>query len=358
MEEGAINLPAGILVLVLMAILIIGVKLSSRVNLIAVIIKVSIVLFVIAAGVFYIERDNYSPFIPPSQPAPEAEGGFLDVPLIESIFGLEPAVFGWGGIVAGAAVVFFAFIGFDVVATTAEETRNPQRDVPIGILGALSICTVLYVTVSLVVTGMRSYTEIDPTDAAPLATAFAAVGRPGFADLISAGAIIGLVVVVMILLLGQSRVIFAMSRDGLLPNRARKSAPEVRHALCHHDDRQVWPWRLSHPSPRSSLAELVNVGTLFAFILVSIGVIVLRRTRPGPAASVQGPDGAGGADPGRAGVLLPDAQPDRDDVGAVLRLDGDRHRRVCRIRPLAQPAGTRHRAGGAEHREGAAGIIS
>jgi basic amino acid/polyamine antiporter, APA family len=279
-EQGAINLPAGLLVLALMAILIIGVKLSSRVNLIAVIIKVGIVLFVIVAGLFYIERDNYSPFIPPSQPAPEAEGGFLDIPLIESLFGLEPAVFGWGGIVAGAAVVFFAFIGFDVVATTAEETRNPQRDVPIGILGALSICTVLYVTVSLVVTGMQSYTDIDPTDAAPLATAFAAVGRPGFADLISAGAIVGLVVVVMILLLGQSRVIFAMSRDGLLPTGLARVHPKFGTPYVITTIVGISVALIASFTSIGSLAELVNVGTLFAFILVSIGVIVLRRTRP------------------------------------------------------------------------------
>jgi APA family basic amino acid/polyamine antiporter len=134
-EEGAVNLPAGLLVLALSAILVVGIKLSSRVNQVVVAIKVGIVLFVIIAGIGLINTANYSPFIPDRVEAPEASSGFLETPLVQTLFGIEPAVFGWGGLVTGAAIVFFAFIGFDVVATTAEETRNPQRDLPRGILG-------------------------------------------------------------------------------------------------------------------------------------------------------------------------------------------------------------------------------
>src|SRR5829696_549800 len=139
-EDGVLNLPAALLVVVLTIVSIVGIKLSSRLNQVVVAIKVGIVLFVVAAGLFYVTADNYTPFVPPSQPAEAAEGGFLRVPLIQSILGIEPAVYGLGGVFAAAALVFFAFIGFDVVATTAEETKRPQRDVPIGILGALAIC--------------------------------------------------------------------------------------------------------------------------------------------------------------------------------------------------------------------------
>ena len=127
-----------------------GIKLSSRVNQIVVAIKLAVVALVIVVGITYIDTANYTPFIPPSEPTGGAEGGFWKTPLISSIFGLEPAVFGVAGVIAGAAIVFFAFIGFDVVATTAEETRNPQKNVPIGILGSLAIVTVLYIAVCLV----------------------------------------------------------------------------------------------------------------------------------------------------------------------------------------------------------------
>jgi APA family basic amino acid/polyamine antiporter len=280
-EDGALNLPAGLLVVVLTGVLVAGIKLSSRLNLVVVAIKVGIVLFVIVAGLFYVRAANYTPFVPPSRPAAAGEGGFLDVPLLQSLFGLEPAVYGVAGVVAAAALVFFAFIGFDVVATAAEETRRPQRDLPLGILGALAVVTVLYVAVCLVVTGMQPYTEIDPTDSAPLATAFSAVGAPAwFADLISAGALVGLVVVVMILLLGQSRVAFAMARDGLLPRALSVTHPRfgTPHRITLLTGGLVA--LIATFTPISRLEELVNIGTLFAFVVVSLGVVVLRRTRP------------------------------------------------------------------------------
>ncbi len=182
--------------------------------------------------------------------------------------------------IAGAALVFFAFIGFDVVATTAEEAKNPQKDVPIGILGSLVIVTVLYMSVSLVITGMQKYTEIDPNDAAPLATAFDAVGVEWMGNLIAVGACIGLTVVVMILMLGQTRVAFAMARDGLLPRGLATVHPTFRTPYRITLITGVVVAIIAGLVDLQTLAHLVNIGTLFAFILVSIGVVILRRTRP------------------------------------------------------------------------------
>jgi APA family basic amino acid/polyamine antiporter len=279
-EDGIVNLPAVVISLAVMTVLVLGIKLSSRINQVVVAIKLVVVVLVIVAGIGLISVSNYSPFVPPSRPTPPAEGGFMQLPLITSLLGLEPAVYGLAGVVAGAALVFFAFIGFDVVATTAEEARNPQRDVPIGILGSLAIVTLLYVAVSLVVTGMQSYTQIDPHDAAPLATAFDAAGVDWMGNLIAIGACIGLTVVVMILMLGQSRVAFAMARDGLLPVGLAKVHPTFRTPYKITIITGVAVAILSGFIGLETLAHLVNIGTLFAFILVSVGVVILRRTRP------------------------------------------------------------------------------
>jgi APA family basic amino acid/polyamine antiporter len=275
-EEATVNIPAILIVLAMAGVLILGIKLSSRVTGVIVAIKVAIVLLVIVVGVFYVQADNYSPFVPPSEPAEAASG--WTAPLIQSLFGIPPATFGIGGILTGAAIVFFAFIGFDVVATAAEETKDPKRDMPRGILGSLAICTALYVAVSLVVVGMQHYTELSTQ--APLADAFRSVGMPFLSGAISVGALAGLTSVVLILLLGQSRVLFAMSRDRLLPP-----------GLATVHPRYGTPYRITLLTagvvavlagfvPLSTLAELVNIGTLFAFVLVSIGVWILRRTRP------------------------------------------------------------------------------
>ena len=224
-EEGVVNLPAVLIALAVMGVLIVGIKLSSVINQVVVAIKLTVVALVVVAGIGYIDASNYSPFVPPSEPSTGSAGSFMEQPLITSLLGLDPAVYGVAGVVAGAALVFFAFIGFDVVATTAEEAKNPQRDVPIGILGSLAIVTVLYMAVSLVITGMQNYQDIDPNDAAPLATAFDAVGVEWMGNLIAVGACIGLTVVVMILMLGQTRVAFAMARDGLLPRKVAKVHP-------------------------------------------------------------------------------------------------------------------------------------
>ncbi|MGW3103722.1 amino acid permease [Streptomyces sp. NPDC001100] len=267
---------AAALVLVLTAILVLGMKLSARVTSVVVAIKVAVVLVVIVAGAFFIKADNYKPFIPKSQ-AVEA-GGNLKAPLIQLMFGWAPSNFGVMGIFTAASVVFFAFIGFDVVATAAEETRNPQRDVPRGILGSLIICTTLYVAVSIVVTGMQKYSSLSID--APLADAFKATGHPWFAGLISFGAAIGLTTVCMILLLGQARVFFAMSRDGLLPRFFSHVHPRFRTPYRPTILLGVIIAIISGFTSLSELAELVNIGTLFAFIVVAIGVIILRNKRP------------------------------------------------------------------------------
>ena len=275
-ETARFNIPAIFIALLMTGVLILGIKLSSRVTSVIVAIKVAIVLLVIVVGIFYVQADNYTPFVPPAEPSETGSG--WTAPLIQTLFGFAPSNFGVGGIFAGAAIVFFAFIGFDIVATAAEETKDPKKDLPRGIIGSLVVCTVLYVAVSLVVVGMQNYTELSTE--APLADAFRSVGLPFFSGLISVGALAGLTSVVMILMLGQSRVLFAMSRDRLLP-------PKL--ASVHH--KYGTPYRITLITgvvvavlaglvPLGTLAELVNIGTLFAFVLVSIGVVILRRTRP------------------------------------------------------------------------------
>ena len=182
------------------------------------------------------------------------------------------------GIFTAAALVFFAYIGFDIVATAAEETKNPQRDVPRGILGSLAICTALYVAVSIVVTGMVKYDEVSVD--APLAEAFRSVDQDAIATIISFGALAGLTTVMMILMIGQSRVFFAMARDRLLPpvfsNVSERTGTPVRTTITTG----IAVAAMAALLPLEELAHLVNIGTLFAFVLVAIGVIILRRTRP------------------------------------------------------------------------------
>ncbi|WP_344857959.1 amino acid permease [Planomonospora alba] len=274
-EDPVFNLPAALVVLALTAVLVAGIKLSSRLNLIVVTIKVAVILLVIVAGLFFVRAANYTPFIPPAEPTPAVRD--LSAPLIQVLFGITPVAYGVIGVFSAAAIVFFAYIGFDVVATAAEETRNPQRDLPIGIIASLAVCTTLYVAVSVVVVGMQPYRELSV--AAPLADAFKAVGQTWAASLISIGALAGLTTVVMILMLGMSRVMFAMCRDNLLPRGLARVHP-----------RYGTPYRitvllgavvavLAGLVPLAEIAELVNIGTLFAFVVVSLAVVILRRTR-------------------------------------------------------------------------------
>jgi len=270
-----------LLVAVLTTLLVLGTKLSSRVSMVFTGIKVAIVLLVVVVGLFYVNPANYSPYIPPAAPGGEGDSG-LTQSLLSVIGGEGSSTYGVYGLLAAASLVFFAFIGFDVVATTAEETRDPQRALPRGILGSLAIVTVLYVAVSLVLTGMVNYRELatapDGTRAT-LATAFATLGVDWAATVIAVGALAGLTTVVMVLLLGQVRVLFAMGRDGLLPRalaRTGEHGTPVRATLIVG----VAVGLGAALFPATALEEMVNIGTLFAFVLVSIGVVVLRRTRP------------------------------------------------------------------------------
>ncbi|MCH8611667.1 amino acid permease [Arsenicicoccus dermatophilus] len=271
------DLAAFLLIMVITALIAYGIKESMRVNLVFVAIKLFIVMFVIVMGLRFINTANYSPFIPPAH-ATEATSGTLKAPLVQLLFGLNPTTYGWGGILAGASLVFFAYIGFDVVATTAEEARNPQRDLPIGIIGSLIICTILYIAVSLVITGMVHYDQINPK--AALASAFESVGQSWAATLISAGAVAGLFTVVMTLMIGSTRVIFAMCRDWLLPASWGKTSPRTGTPVRITLALGLIVALVASLTPIGELEEMVNIGTLSAFVLVCCAVPVLRKRRP------------------------------------------------------------------------------
>src|SRR5213595_3297817 len=250
----AFNLPALLIVAGVTALLVYGIRESARTNTTIVIIKVAVVVFVIAFGAFMVQPNNWHPFLPS----------------------------GFGGVMSGAAIVFFAFIGFDAVSTTAEETKNPQRDMPIGIIASLIICTVLYVLMAGVITGMRKYTTY-LGDPAAVATAFA--NRPWATALISAGALAGITSVLLVFQLGQPRIFMAMARDGLLPEYFAKIHQRFRTPYITTIWTGVAVGGVAMLTDIGSLADLTNIGTLFAFVLVCVGVIILRRTnaaRPRP----------------------------------------------------------------------------
>jgi APA family basic amino acid/polyamine antiporter len=279
---GPVNLDWGALIIVLgvSALVAAGTKMSSRVSMVITAIKVSVVILVVVVGAFYIKAANYSPFIPKPEAGHDVSG--INQSVLSLLTGAHSSSYGWYGVLAGASIVFFAFIGFDIVATMAEETKEPQRDVPKGILVSLAIVTVLYVAVSVVLSGMVSYTQLKTAPGgkpANLATAFAANGIHWASEIIAIGALAGLTTVVMVLMLGQCRVLFAMARDGLLPRSLAKTGSRgtpVRITVLV----AVVVAVTAAVFPITKLEEMVNVGTLFAFILVSAGVIVLRRTRP------------------------------------------------------------------------------
>ena len=242
----AINLPAALIVAAVTILLIYGIRESARTNTAIVVTKVAVVVFVIAFGSFMVHPTNWHPFLPN----------------------------GVGGMMSGAAIVFFAFIGFDAVSTTAEETKNPQRDMPIGIIASLIICTLLYVLMAAVITGMRIYTTY-LGDSAAVATAFA--GRPWAQALISAGALAGLTSVILVFQLGQPRIFMAMARDGLLPQYFARVHRRFRTPYITTIWTGVAVGGVAMLTDIGSLADLTNIGTLFAFILVCLGVIILRR---------------------------------------------------------------------------------
>jgi basic amino acid/polyamine antiporter, APA family len=275
-----IDWAALLIVGILTVVLAMGIKLSSRVSQAITAIKIAVVLLVIVVGIGFIQLSNYTPFIPPARTGGSSGGS--EQSLFSLLSGAEGSTYGMFGVLAAASVVFFAFIGFDIVATTAEEARNPQRDMPRAIIGSLAIVTVLYVAVALVITGMQPYTALTTSpdgDTATLATAFTNVGLPWIAGIIALGALAGLTTVAMILMLGQIRVLFAMSRDGLFPRalaRTGSRGTPVRATVVVG----VVVGFVAALFPIVRLEQMVNIGALFAFVLVAAGVLVLRRTRP------------------------------------------------------------------------------
>ena len=266
-----IDLPAIVITAVITMILVKGIRESAGINSAMVILKVGVVLFVIVAGAFYVDPRNWHPFAP---------FGWTGISIFgKTVAGMAEKGGAPLGMFAGAAIMFFAYIGFDSVSTHAEEAKNPQRDVPIGIIASLLICTVLYIAVTVVLTGMVPYDKIDIN--APVSNAFAQVGLQWARLLVSIGAIMGITSVLLVLMLSQPRVLLAMARDGLVP--------ESFFGAVH--ERFRTPWKstiltgcvvatIAAFVPLRILAELVNIGTLLAFVIVCIAVLVMRRTHP------------------------------------------------------------------------------
>jgi APA family basic amino acid/polyamine antiporter len=265
------DLPAVVITAILTTVLVWGIKESANFNAVMVAVKLSVVLFVIVLGAFYINPDNWQPFAPYGY---TGVGFFGHTILGTSAAGGEPV-----GMIAGAAIMFFAYIGFDAVSTQAEEARNPRRDMPIGILASLVICTLLYIAVSAVLTGMVRYNRLNID--APVSDAFGQQGLPWAQFIVSIGALTGITSVLLVMMLSQPRILMSMARDGLLPSRFFAAV----HPRFHT------PWKstiltgifvatLGALLPLHILAQLVNIGTLLAFVLVCAAVLVMRRTNP------------------------------------------------------------------------------
>jgi APA family basic amino acid/polyamine antiporter len=255
---GLINLPAFFIVAAISLLLIIGIQESARVNALIVLLKVAVVAVFIALGWAYIDPNNFTPFIPPNT------GEF--------------GAFGWSGVLRGAGLVFFAFIGFDAVSTAAQEAKNPQKDMPIGIIGSLAVCTVLYVLFSHVLTGIVNYTELN--SAAPVAVAIDRTDYRWLRPAIKLAIIAGYTSVILVMLLGQSRVFFSMSRDGLLPKLFCDVHPKFRTPWRSNLLFMVVTGLLAALAPIQVLGEATSIGTLFAFVLVCGGILIMRRTHP------------------------------------------------------------------------------
>jgi len=255
-----INLPAMFIIAALTALLIIGIRESANFNNIMVIVKVAVIILFIAIGIAFVQAGNWHPFIPKNT----GEWGH----------------FGWSGILRGAGVIFFAYIGFDAVSTAAQEAKNPQRDMPIGILGSLSVSTVLYILVAIVLTGIVSYTTLNVSD--PVAVGVDAMGKGMFwlRPIVKIAAIAGLSSVILVMLLGQPRIFYAMSKDGLLPPVFSKVHPRFKTPYVSTILTGLVAIVLAGVLPISILGELVSIGTLLAFAIVCVSIIVLRKTRP------------------------------------------------------------------------------
>ena len=258
-HPGIINLIAVLIICIISCILIRGISESARFNDVIVIIKVTVVVFFIGIGYFFINYKNYHPFLPPNT------GEF--------------GAFGWSGVLAAAGQIFFAYIGFDAVSTAAQEARNPKRDMPIGIIGSLAICTVLYILYSLVLTGIVNYKNLNV--AAPLAVAVDQMkGLPWVGFLMKLGSLCGLTSVMLVMLLGQSRVFYSMSNDRLLPRLFSDVHPRFRTPWKSNLVLMVFVSLGAAFTPIARLGNLTSIGTLFAFTVVCIAVVIMRKKRP------------------------------------------------------------------------------
>jgi APA family basic amino acid/polyamine antiporter len=260
-----INLPAVLLVLGLTTLLVIGIRESARFNNVIVAVKIAIVLLVIGFGFMFVDAANWSPLIPPKEVADIAT---------------STTRYGWPGIFTGAGVIFFAYIGFDAVSTAAQEAKNPQRDLPIGILASLAICTVLYILMALVMTGLTSYKNLNVPDPVYVALDAAGPGLAWLKYLTTIGAVAGLASVVLVMLMGQPRIFFAMSRDGLLPPLFGRVHHRFRTPYLSTIVTGLVAAFVAGMFPIGLLGELVSIGTLLAFVIVCAGILVLRYTQP------------------------------------------------------------------------------
>lgn len=257
--QGVINLPAIFIIFLVSILLMMGIKESSTVNMIIVVIKLTVIAVFVGIGVFYINPENYVPFIP------ENTGKFGE--------------YGWSGIFRAAGVMFFAYIGFDCVSTAAQEAKDPQKNVPVGILGSLLVCTIIYIVFALVLTGMVNYQDMRG-DAAPVATAINRTAFPWLQKMIKIGIIAGFSSVILVLLYGQSRIFYSMSRDGLLPKLFSDIHPKWRTPWRSNILFMLFVSAFAGFFPISKLGHMTSIGTLFAFVIVCAGVLVLRYTQP------------------------------------------------------------------------------
>ena len=255
---GVFNLPAAVIVVLVSALLVLGIKQSADTNTLLVSIKAAVLVVFVAAGAAYINRDNLTPFIPPNTGA----------------FGQ----FGWSGVLRGAGVMFFAYIGFDAVSTAAQEAKNPSRDMPIGILSSLAICTVIYIAVAIVLLGIVPYQQLNVAD--PLAVGIDATGLRWLSPVIKIAALFGLFSTMLVNLLAQTRIFYSMSRDGLLPKVFATVHPRFRTPHVSTVMTGAIIALVAGLTRIDVLGQLVSIGTLLAFVLVSIGIIILRKTLP------------------------------------------------------------------------------
>ena len=278
-EESTVNLGAIAIALVLGVVAMIGIRESKWVTNALVVIKVSVCVFVVVVGIFFVKAANLAPFVPDSKPVPESEAlSGLKQPLWQWISGADPTAFGFTGVFVAAAVVFFAYSGFEAVANLGEETKDPAKDMPRGLLGTLAICTVLYILVCFVITGMVKYTGL--SEGAPISDAFDQVGMGWASILIAVAAIAGLSSVILVDIVAMGRIGFALCRDGLLPAWIGEVHEKWETPYRVTIGTTAVVMLLAGFVPLDALAEMVSIGTLFAFFVVSIAVIVLRRTRP------------------------------------------------------------------------------